>query len=141
MEDYSKNKLDELTEESSPKNEISTPSSLTKYILVFKTKMKLLLNNCRSNNRSLLFSFLAIAIISCLLTLSISQIYLQTSLTATTSQHPLVPNPTTKKQGRYQNNTSTTPTQEELTQSEIEQLLKYYFEAQQKNNSTTKNAL
>ena len=32
-----------------------------------KTEIKNILNNCRSNNRSLIFSFLAVAIISCLL--------------------------------------------------------------------------
>ena len=96
-----------------------------------KTEIKNILNNCRSNNRSLIFSFLAVAIISCLLTFSVSQLFNYAYLsTVSTKQSysPMIRIETSPK-NTSQNQSSTPANNEELTQSEIEQLLKYYFDA------------
>ena len=105
-------------------NQVTIPSTL-------KTEIKNILNNCRSNNRSLIFSFLAVAIISCLLTFSVSQLFNYAYLsTVSTKQSysPMIRIETSPK-NTSQNQSSTPANNEELTQSEIEQLLKYYFDA------------
>lgn len=105
-----------------------------------KTGIESRLANCRRNNRSLLISFALIAIVSCILTFSVSQLYNHVYLTTTTIQHPTPPVQKPARSGAYQKN-STNSTNDELTESEIEQLLKYYFQSQQGSSSNSENAL
>lgn len=140
MEDHTET----IVEENLEPTPIVEVSKYKQFNTLFKTKTEQLLNNCRRNNRSLLFSFLAVAITSCILTFSISHLHSNTYLTTVTSQHsytPTIPSEKPSKPGVYQNNTSQTSTNEDLTQSQIEQILKYYFKSSQGSTSGSENEL
>lgn len=126
-------------------NEVPTSHPQRNYFNDVKVRFINMLNKCRQDNRSLISGFLVVSAFSCMLTLSIINFSVQTNVQPSSpeSQEFMFQAETRPPKGfnRQTNNTiNNNPYQEssdDLTQSQIEDILKYYF---QQGSSSEDNA-
>ncbi len=126
-------------------NEVPTSHPKRNYFNEVKVRFINMLNKCRQDNRSLISGFLVVSALTCMVTISIINFSNQTNLQPSSpeSQEFMFQTETRPPKGfnRQTNNTiNNHPYQQssdDLTESQIEDILKYYF---QQGSSSKDNA-